>query len=216
MALESRVPVIDELINPVFRGWIVEYFGDWEVVSLLMHRVIAANSVGGGVAVILVQDFGGFNPYLVRRLCRAFGTDFGKVAVSRAFKHEDVLAVMDVALREGFSKVVVSNPYLHLPSKPEAYWRATPLTARLRALAQGGAEVAVFNRISRFGRLRPEGGNFHHHSTQVMVRLARGRVGVRVDLIKHPFKPGGTAYVDLRDIYDPTPRTTLSKWLGAA
>ncbi|MCD6323674.1 MAG: hypothetical protein J7L55_01000 [Desulfurococcales archaeon] len=210
------MPLIDRLASPVFTGWIVEYFGDWGVVNLLMHRVIAANAAGDGVAVVLVQDFGGFNPYLVRRFCMFFGTDFSKVVVSRAFKLEDALAALSAALREGFSRVVVADPYLHLPQDPRRYWEATPLTAGLRALAQGGAEVAVFNRVSRFGSYRPEGGNFHHHSTHVMIRFRKGRRGIRVDLVKHPLKPEETVYIDVKDIYLPRSRPTLTKWVGVA
>ncbi len=218
--MRTGIPQLDSVVGEVPDGWIVEYYGDWGVVNALMHRVIALTAVEfGGVAVVLTQEFGGLNPYLIVRLAKFFGGGrevLEKVFVARAFKLEDTVALLEEAVEARPGRVVIVDPYLHLSSDPRTYWRATPITGYLRAFAASGSEVTVFNRVSKFGARLPEGGNFHHHSVHVLVSLTRLGRSVRAELIKHPLKPYATTYFPLTDILKPPDRrATLLKWLYA-
>jgi len=213
--ITTAVPALDHLVTPLPSGLAVEFFGDWSIVNVLMHRVAVVNAVSDKVAVVLTQDFGGLDPYLMTRLVRVFRARCGEVLVARGFKVEDTLALFDRVLAQGFQKVLVVDPYLHLPNDPRKYWLGTAVTAGIRKLIHGGVEVAVFNRVSKFGTRAPEGGTFHHHSIHVLVRLSKGRLGVRAELIKHPMKPYTVTYFRPEDLLNPpTVRRTLLEWLG--
>ena len=184
----TGIPSLDTLLRPVQEGWIVEAYGDGEPVSLVMHHSLASLSRGGTVALVNVQDFGGVNPYLVRRLSKLYGGSPERVLLVRAFRLRDVPAAVEAALAEGPAALVVNNPYLYAPRSPSKYSLLTPVTAALRRAAQRVRVVLVFNRPTRLGPrgMAPEGGNFHHHSVHVIVRLRRARRGVYAELVKHP------------------------------
>ena len=212
----TALPVLDELIKPLPEGWVVEFFGDWDVIEVLLHRAAVALSAFGRVYVVFTQDFGGLNPYLMGRLSKVLRSDLSNVFIARAFKVEDTLALLKEAAEEGVKEVLIADPYLHLPNDPRKYWLGTAVTAGIRELVRSGAEVAVFNRVSRFGRFLPEGGNYHHHSIHVLVRLSRGSVSVRADLIKHPLKPHVIKYFRFADLYRGSGASgrTLLDWVG--
>ena len=213
--ITTAIPALDWLVSPLSGGWAVEFFGDWSVVNVLMHRVAVVNAVSDRVAVVLTQNSGGLDPYLMARLVRILRTRCGEVLVARGFKVEDTLALFDKVLAEGFRKVLVVDPYLHLPSDPKKYWLGTAVTAGVRKLIHSGVEVVVFNRVSRFGTRAPEGGSFHHHSIQVLVRLSKGKLGIKAELVKHPMKPYTVTYFKPEDLLaPPTARRTLLEWLG--
>ncbi len=188
MARVTGVPSLDNLVQPVPEsGWVVEFYGERRLAGLVGHHAIAEAARRGLVAVVHVQEFGGLDPFLVQRLARARGASVDNILVARAFRLVDVPKLLADAVETGAKTIVVVDPYLYSPATPIAYDRLTPLTAALRRAA-GDALVVVVNRHSKFGRWRPEGGNFHHHSVHVMVRLHTGSRGVLAELVKHPAK----------------------------
>ncbi|MCE4624545.1 MAG: DNA recombination/repair protein RecA [Desulfurococcales archaeon] len=190
------IPSIDFVVSPTpSKGWIIELYGS--AAMLLAHHAIAEAAGRGLVAVVHVQDFGGFDPYLVRRLARARGVSVDNVLIARAFRLQDVAPLVEEASRTGARTVVVIDPYHYTPRSPRDYWRLTPITAALRNAARR-ALVVVANRVGKYGRLLPEGGNFHHHSVHVIVRAWETGRGVMLELVKHPYKPA--------------PRRALATW----
>ena len=140
----------------------VEFYGDWDVVLYLAHRAVAASAP---VNVVVVQDFGLFDPFLVKRLQRVLGNS-GEVYVRRAFKAEDVKATIESF--EG--DVIVIDPYHHRKNYTE-------ITSALRRA------VWAFTREVKG---LPQGGAFNHHSMHVIVKVSRGKWGYRFRFVKHP------------------------------
>ncbi|WP_131160410.1 hypothetical protein [Aeropyrum pernix] len=187
MTSVTGVPSLDRLLSPVpSSGWVVEVYGG--AARLLAHSAVAEASRRGRVAVVNVQDFGGFDPYLAARLSRMRGGDPGNILFARAFRLHDVASLVLEASSTGAGTVVVVDPFRFAPRTPLAYSLLTRITGALRAAARRSM-VFVANRVTQFGRARPEGGHFHHHSVHVIARAEwRGR-GVFATLLKHPAKP---------------------------
>jgi len=184
----TGIASLDHLINPVKRNWLVEVYGEEESVRITYHHIIAESSKHGLVAVAHIQEFGGLNPYLLARLARMKGGLIENIVVSRAFRLRDVANLIMNAVKQGAETIVVVNPYLYSPRKWTSYSLLTPVTAALRR-ASREAQVIVANESTKFGRRElPEGGNFHHHTVHVIVRLGRIRGGILARLIKHPAK----------------------------
>ncbi len=155
----------------------VEFYGDWDAVLFLAHRAVAASAP---VNVVVVQDFGLFDPFLVKRLQRLLNNE-GEVYVRRAFKAEDVKATIESFRGE----VIVVDPYHHR----KAY---TEITSALRRA------VWVFTREVKG---LPQGGAFNHHSMHVMVRVSRGKWGFRFRFVKHPLLPDFELPISLNELY---------------
>ena len=154
----------------------VEFYGEWDVVLYLAHRAVAASAP---VNVVIVQDFGLFDPFLVKRLQRAINNP-GEVYVRRAFKAEDVKATI-----ESFDgEVIVIDPYHHGKSYTE-------ITSALRRT------VWAFTREVKG---LPQGGAFNHHSMHVIVRVTRGKWGYRFRFMKHPLLPDMEIPVSVEEI----------------
>jgi hypothetical protein len=187
--LVTGITELDELMGYIPSDWLVEFYGDWKIVNILLHRMVILNAKGG-VLVAYTQKHVGLDPSLLKKLSRRLEKTWSKgdVLLARAFKVEDTIELLSKISMASQKRVFVVDPYLHIPRTPEKYYVATKVTAGLRKIARAGKEVAIFNRISRYGYLRPEGGNYHHHSIHVMIRLWPTKYGVRATLIKHPLK----------------------------
>ena len=180
---------IDLLVCPYRRGWLIDISGPWSITGPVMHRAIVEAAARGRVAVIVVQDFGGLDPYRLNRLMRLRGITDDRILVARAFRHQDVPSIIEEASLLGVGAIVVRHPYMHAPENPREAWRNTAIAGSLRKASQHGVTVLVFNQPSPHGRRVPRGGSLHVHSAHVMIRLEPWRRGVRAELVKHPWRP---------------------------
>ncbi len=185
--------MLDRFIAPLPEIWAIEFYGADSVVTTLMHRVAACRARRGDVAIALVQNFGGLNPYMLRYFTKVLGSGLDRIKVSRAFRAEDVPTLLR-SVPQWVDTVVVRTPFLFSPQTPEEYSRVTPIVAAIKKLIDSGVRVAVFNTVSKFGRFLPEGGNYHHHVMHAVVRLweiDRKRFGA--EIVKHAWRgPGAT------------------------
>lgn len=206
---------LDDLLQPLPRTWSVEFYGDGRLLRGLLHRVAACRARYGPVAVALVQEFEGLDPYEVRRHARALGSSVDRVYVARAFRLEAVPGLID-SVPATTSTVVVVDPYLYSPLSPEGYSDLAPVTAAIRRAVARGVNVVVFNSPTRFGTgYRPEGGSFHHHSIHVIARVSRcGKRRLYVELVKHPHRPLGRVCVPESEVgYSWGGQPLLLEWL---
>ncbi|MCE4604398.1 MAG: hypothetical protein F7B20_05490 [Aeropyrum sp.] len=205
----------DRLLNPLPEPYAAEIYGSWRLVNSIMHKSIACLSREGPVAVILVQEFGGLDPYLVGRHAKILGGDLSRVLLSRAFKPETIPHAID-SIPEGVRKAVVVDPFLFAPDSPRDYWRLTPIVSAFKRALGRGISIAVFNRETAFGRgFLPEGGKFHHHTLHAIARVSRcGARSLKLELVKHPHRPPAQTCIPSTEVgvhWDVQPR--LLEWL---
>lgn len=192
--------MLDRFIAPLPKVWAVEFYGVESVVTTLMHRVAACRARVGDVAIAIVQDFGGLNPYMLRYFTKVLGSDLSRVKVSRAFRGPDVPALLKSVPR-WVDTAVIRTPFLFSPQTPAEYSRLTPITASIKKLIDSGINVAVFNAVSKFGRYLPEGGNYHHHVLHAVIRLwdvDRRRFGA--EIVKHVWRVPGVAVLPKAEV----------------
>jgi len=194
----SCIESIDALIDPVEPGWAVEFYGDWDIMYALLHRVIACLSIRGYVYVYLNQLFGGLDPYRLSRISKLLGGDASKIYFSRGLRIEDFESFFEKEPPIEGSLVIV-DPYLHTDPKTMGFEIYTKVTSWIRMAASSG-NIVIFNRVSRYGGYRPEGGSFHHHSIHIIVRMWRGRAGLYGEVVKHPAKHPSKASLKLEDL----------------
>ncbi len=186
----TGVPSLDYLIGPVRPGWIVELYGWEQGVRLVLHHAIAEASKRGPVTVVHVQEFGGLDPYLLRRLVRFRRGYEDNILVARAFRLQDVPGLIREAVSTGSHTIIVSNPYLYAPRSWTSYDKLTPITSALKEASLHDRYVLVFNQSTRMGKGKfPEGGQFHHHTVHVIVRLVARARGLYATLVKHVARP---------------------------
>ncbi len=201
------VPALDHMLESV--GY-AEFYGEWTHVRLLAHRYIAHNP---GCRVILTQEFGGLNPYLVETMAQRMGVA-AHFQLRRSFSLETTIdLVLQAAEEDMDSPVVVLDPYLYSPSDWRMYPKLTRLVGALRRLAQA-APLVVFNRPSRFAARLPEGGHFNRSSSQALFRVSgcAGRVGIHVNTMKHPARPREWTCIPYTEIYGYGDYATWRKW----
>ncbi len=208
----TGVRALDEMVGALP---FVEFFGDWEAVKLLLHRFIVEHS--GALEILITQEFGALDTTTLRRLGRNLGVR-PEATLSRSFSLQSTVELLRGALATEASVAAVVDPYLYAPSDPSGYGELTPITAALRALG-GRKAVAVFNRISRFGRRAPEGGTYHHHSIPVIVELSANAAAVSARIVKHPSLPPRRVLFSYAEIYGervrgPGQQTRLTAWTG--
>lgn len=205
----TGLPSLDTLLEPLRRGWIVEFYGYEGGVRLVYHHAVAEAARRGMVAVVHVQEFGGLNPYLLTRLSKIRGSDPENILVARGFRLADVPRLVDDAVETGAETIVVVDPYLYAPRSWRMYSLLTRVTAAIRRAA-GRARVVVANRATRFNKgYLPEGGSFHHHSIHVIVRLDPSRRGVLATLVKHPARR-----VPARSLIHNAELVVAGRWVG--
>ncbi|MCE4606128.1 MAG: hypothetical protein F7B59_02200 [Desulfurococcales archaeon] len=194
MGLTGIYP-LDSLIGSIPRYWILEFYGEESVVSSLLHYITAYRSRFGSVLVLLNKDFGGLDPYTVMRLTRILNGDSLKIDVGRGFRFSDTVKLLRKAGNsKDYDSLVIGYPYFHMPRGLKGYSKATEVTGLARELSMEDIRVFLFNHVSHMGVWMPEGGNYHHHSIHVIVRVDKVRgERIRARIIKHPSKPIGGA-----------------------
>ncbi len=206
--LRSGIAVLDGLITD---SPFIEFYGEWSPVSLLMHRFVVEN----GGDVILTQEFGGLNTYLIEKICRNVGKR-AEARVVRSFSLDSTLDALRLAAESESQLAIVVDPYLYSPGKWWEYAFLTKVTAELRRLAQLKS-VVVFNRLSKFGKKTPEGGAFHSSSIFALVRITSLKSVIHAALIKHPAQPVSRVDFTYAELYGAERRwgeqRCLSEWL---
>jgi hypothetical protein len=186
----TGIKQIDELLNPLDKQWITEFYGDFDLVLRVMHYIMAYKSSENTVHVVLNVEFGGIDTLYLIKLCRIFDCKLDNIMVSRAFRLNDAVKILEDLASRNDSIILLAFPYNYLPFNPAKYTEATKVTgiiAKISALNQ----VILFNTISKYGNYLPEGGNFHHHMVKVIVRLKKSKGIIYAELLKHPVKQGG-------------------------
>ncbi|MEM1611071.1 MAG: hypothetical protein QXQ57_05450 [Sulfolobales archaeon] len=194
----SCVEAIDGLLEPLEPGWFVEFYGVWDLIYLLAHRSVACLSARDHVYVYVNQLFGGLDPYLLGRLAKILGGDLSRIYFSRGLRLEDLESFSKDSSYDGY--LVVIDPYLHADPGSMGFEIYTKITSWIRRIGVS-RNVVLFNRITRYGSQRPEGGGFHHHSVHIMIRILRKGVGIYGELIKHPARPSARAVFSIEDLY---------------
>lgn len=205
----TGLPSLDALIEPLQWNWIVEFYGSERSVRIVYHHVVAEATRYGRVAVVHIQEFGGLNPYLIARLAKVRRSSPENVLVARGFRLRDVPRLIDEAVDTGARTLVVVDPYLYAPRDWRMYSLLNRITGALRRASEK-ARVVVANRATRFNSgFLPEGGNYHHHSVHVIVRLDPSRRGLIASLLKHPGKR-----VPLRTLVHLAEVAVAGRWVG--
>lgn len=206
--------LIDELIAPLSENWILEFYGDELLVLYLYHMTLAYNSAWRKVYSVIARERGGLDPVLLSRLCRVYDCSLSNVMVSRVFRTEELIGVLESLKRlEGYLAAIL-YPYSYLPRDPSSYWRATLVTGLIQSISSRN-QVVLFNNTSKFGEYMPEGGSMHHHVVKVIVRMWRKRDLCYAKLVKHAGKKSGFLRMfRLKLLEDATPvgSRTLLDW----
>ncbi len=213
LLLSTGLSALDELVGETD---FLEFFGKWDTVNLLAHRFIVEHS--GEVEVLLTQNFGAFDTYLLRRM----GKNLGKrpeAEIARAFSLPSTVELLEGALSSDAPVAAVVDPYLFAPSDWRSYHLLTPITAALRHLAHT-KPVVVFNRVTQFGKNVPEGGEYHLHTVPVLVEVSATPKAMLACLIKHPASPARRVWLPYPEIYGERVGRTgvqraLTEWGGA-
>lgn len=207
---------LDELANPLYRDWVIEFYGDPRTVLKIMHYVVAYRSSMERVYVLLNVEFGGIDTLYLVRLCRFLGCHLENVVVTRAFRLSETVEVLrDLCYSVENSLIAVVFPYNYIPKDPLMYREATRITGLVQR-ASARNQLVVFNTVTRHGRYMPEGGSFHHHLVKVIIRLVRSGSSVLAELVKHPAKGRALRSIPLNMLEYPVPeehQLTLSKWI---
>jgi hypothetical protein len=189
----------------------IEFFGDWSPVSLLAHRFMAQNSGD----VVLTQEFGGINTYLVERISKNIG-EKPELRIVRAFSLETTIEALQLALESKSQLATVIDPYHYAPRDWREYSALTKITASLRALSLTKS-VVVFNRSSKFGSKAPEGGAFHSSSVPVLIRVSASNRSLYATIVKHPALPQKRVSFTYTELYGLNKnwgeQRFLSEWL---
>lgn len=213
----TGVKPLDELIEPAKRDWIIELYGDEKIVLDIAHYAMVFRSVYDEVYVILNIEFGGIEvPYLAK-LCRICDCNLDNVYISRAFRLQDTLSILQNLLQAENKTIIIIFPYSYLQLNPNSYTEATRITGIINRLSQTN-QVILFNTISRFGYKLPEGGSLHHHLVKVIVKLTRRNKWIVAELIKHPAKPYGVRVFSEKILANPIPNVeqrTILEWIAS-
>jgi len=205
----SCVEVLDSLIDPLEVGWIVEFYGGLDIIYMLAYRSIACLSRRRDVYVYINQFFGGLDPFLLSRFSKSLGGDLSRIYFSRGFRLEDFESFFRSSLID--SDLVIIDPYLHADPNIRGFEIYTKIASWIRRLSTNG-NVFIFNRVSRYGGYKPEGGSFHHHSIHILLKIWKGIVGVLgvyCELVKHPAKPPIRVMISPKDL-----EGGGSRWVG--
>lgn len=187
---------MDELISPFDERWVLELYGDVDLVLRAMHYTMASRSRDRRVYVLLNMEFSGLDTLYLVKLCRVFNCKLNNIVVARAFRLSDTIMLLESLTSTGGAVVLVLLPYSYVSKDPANYTEATRVTGLISKIALRN-QVVVYNTTSKFGRYMPEGGSFHHHVVKVIVRLSRRGRSVVAVLVKHPVKNYGARSIPL-------------------
>jgi hypothetical protein len=209
--LSTGVKGLDELLSGAS---FAEFFGEWGTINLLAHRFVVEHS--GEVEVLLTQNYGSLDTYLLKRLGRNLGKK-PEAEVARSFGLDSTVELIKGAFESAPPVAAVVDPYLFAPKRWSRYDLLVPITAALRQLANKKC-VAIFNRATQFGSKKPEGGEFHHSSIPVIVQVSPATpAAMNADLVKHPWSPQRRIWFTYAEVYGerisgPGKQTLLSEW----
>lgn len=216
---KTGISSIDCLVGCLQKGIVAEIYGDFDLLLQISYIATASfHCRGGAILGIVQEDLLNYDLYAVRTALRAMECSEEGLLISRAFRIEDAVDMIREAIELPQDNLIIFDPYANAPNLPRDYTKLTPLTAAIRSAAVKGKRVVLFNRITKFGKFLPEGGNLHHHSATIIVKVERnGRRSYRVTLIKHPTKPQASVSGSLRELYGVETswegQFLLSEWL---
>lgn len=190
----TGLKVLDTLVEPSTRWWGIEFYGDYSIISYVLHHTLAFRSRYETIHLVIAQEFGGINTELLIKLCRIYDCMLTNIHVIRVFSNSELRVALNELSRSNPGLVIVTYPYNYLPRDPYRYFEASSISGMLREVMQEN-EVIVFNSFTRFGDVMPEGGSMHHHVMKVIVMLRRYGNKVYALLLKHPAKPSGITKV---------------------
>ncbi|MEM0368719.1 MAG: hypothetical protein QW816_04820 [Desulfurococcaceae archaeon] len=209
----TGVKQIDELLNPLEKHWVIEFYGDFDIVTKVMHYTMVYRSSENTVYVVFNLEFGGIDtPYLIK-LCRIFNCKLDNILVSRAFRLNDTVKTLEDLASTRNAVILLAFPYNYLPRDPAKYTEATKITGIIMKIATLN-HVMLFNTVSKYGNYMPEGGSFHHHVVKVMVKLKQKKGVILAELLKHPVKQYGRRVFSektLQPLYF-SPQKTILNW----
>jgi len=201
----TGITQLDELINPLRKDWIVEFYGEPGIVLPIMHYTLAYRSSNDTVYVVLNIEFGGIDTLYLVKLCRIFNCRLDNILISRSFNLDTTISILEELLNVSNSLIILVYPYNYLPKDPVKYSEATRITGIINKISFSN-QVLLFNTISKHGYYRPEGGSLHHHLVKVIVKLTtRGKLIV-ADLVKHPVKQPCRRMFSEKTIEHPVPK----------
>lgn len=209
----TGVKQVDELLNPIEKHWIIEFYGDFDVVAKVMHYTMAYRSSESNVYVVFNVEFGGIDTLHLTKLCRIFNCRLDNILVSRAFRLNDTVEILEDLISARDAIILIAFPYSYVPRDPAKYVEATRITGIIMKMATLN-HVILFNTTSKHGSYMPEGGSFHHHIVKVLVKLRRRRGIILAELLKHPVKQYSrrifSERILLQPMYLPQQKTILN------
>lgn len=213
----TGITQLDELVNPLRRDWIIEFYGEPRIVLTTMHYVLAYRSSSEIVYVVLNTEFGGVDTLYLVKLCRIFNCRLDNILVARSFDINSTVSILEELVSVENSLVIVVYPYNYLPRDPAKYSEATRITGIISKVSISN-QVLLFNSFSKYGYYRPEGGSLHHHLVKVIVKLTqKGRL-ITAELVKHPVKQLCRRVFSDKTLEYPipnTPRKTIIDWINS-
>lgn len=183
----TGISQLDELVNPLYKHWIIEIYGESKPVLSLLHYVMAYRSSMERVYVLFNIEFGGIDTLYLVRLCRIFNCRLDNIVVSRAFRQGDTIKSLEELSSISDSLILLVYPYSYISRDPSRYYEATRITGLISRISISN-QVIMFNTITKHGKYMPEGGSFHHHIVKVIVRLVEQGKSIIAELVKHPAK----------------------------
>lgn len=182
---------IDFLLGCINTNVILEIYGDFSL-SMIASYTLASSWACRGKTLLLIsqQDPMSYNIFLLNSMLKRKGCIKNNILIARSFRIEDTIELLGLLEYDNIYGLVAIDPYVHSPNSPKKYWELTRLSSHFRILFNNNVNIALFNRINKFGSFLPEGGNMHHHLVHVLLRITRGAgSSYKVHLLKHPSKP---------------------------
>jgi len=167
---------------------VIEFYSSSDrVLGEIFHRVIAVNSKHK-VYVVIAREYGGLNPYYVEKLVRIHGGDVDNIYVTRCFRSNDVVMVLNNLLEEESKGLLtIYTPYSYVTNSLNGLREATYITGLIHRLKNMSWRIVLFNSVNGFGYYKPSGGNYHHHVVDAILRIeVKNRRWGYVEVVKHP------------------------------
>ena len=96
--------------------------------------------------------------------------------------------LVEKSLVEG-SALIIYNPFNNVKGDPREYAVTSRIIGLLHRLRSSGWRILLFNRVSANGTYSREGGNFHHHIVNVILRIeSKDSKWCYAEIVKHPYK----------------------------
>jgi len=212
----TNVKPLDELIYPTRREWSVEIYGDQKIVLKVAYQTIAYRASFEEVYTVLNLEFGGIDTLYLTKLCRIHSCNLDNIYISRAFRLQDTIAILQSLSQRKNVTIAILFPYNYITPDPPRYVEATKITSIINTLSYNN-QVIIFNTITKFGYKMPDGGSLHHHLIKIIVKLTKRNRWIIAELIKHPAKPNSIRIFSEKTLSNSTPENehrTLLRWIA--